>query len=195
MSRPIAPLGALGNRKAFQWRGPILVRLRVGPWNCGRQARPIKIQFTPDACPADSPSSPLHREPALDLVRRSSFLSLPFPACQSRGLCGCFCVCFSFRFSASAASASSHDGVRSPVSRVASIPPETTRRELGATDQTDTGAPRNTTIAGLTSTASITTVFEEVSKYNVHLNIFERLWAVRATPEPVGPRPSQEQPP
>jgi hypothetical protein len=40
----------------------------------------------------------------------------------------------------------------------------------------------NSTIAGLSSTASITTVFEEVSKYNVHLNVFERLWAVRSTP-------------
>ncbi|KAK4235531.1 hypothetical protein C8A03DRAFT_36619 [Achaetomium macrosporum] len=31
--------------------------------------------------------------------------------------------------------------------------------------------------ANLTSAATLTTVFEEVSKYNVHLNIFERLWA------------------
>ena len=59
-------------------------------------------------------------------------------------------------------------------------------------DQTDTIACRNTTISGLTSTASITTVFEEVSKYNVHLNIFERLWAVRATPVPFGPRVLQD---
>ncbi|KAL2145060.1 hypothetical protein VTI28DRAFT_8160 [Corynascus sepedonium] len=35
----------------------------------------------------------------------------------------------------------------------------------------------NATIADFSSSASITTVFEEVSKYNVHLNIFERLWA------------------
>lgn len=38
---------------------------------------------------------------------------------------------------------------------------------------------RNQTIAGLSSTASYTNVFEEVSKYNVHLNLAERLWAVR----------------
>ena len=194
MSRPIAPLGALGNRKAFQWRGPILVRLRVGPWNCGRQARPIKIQFTPDACPRLS----FLTTPSRIRSRPCEAVFFPFPPLPGLPVqrpSWVFLRLFLFRFSASAASASSHDGVRSPVSRVASIPPETTRRELGATDQTDTGAPRNTTIAGLTSTASITTVFEEVSKYNVHLNIFERLWAVRATPEPVGPRPSQEQPP
>ncbi|EAQ88125.1 hypothetical protein CHGG_04744 [Chaetomium globosum CBS 148.51] len=35
----------------------------------------------------------------------------------------------------------------------------------------------NSTISGLSSSASITTVFEEVSKYNVQLNVFERLWA------------------
>ncbi|SPQ23627.1 ef4704a5-2ec0-4f44-b317-f27d54acfc3d [Thermothielavioides terrestris] len=34
----------------------------------------------------------------------------------------------------------------------------------------------NSTIADLGSTATLTTVFEEVSKYNVHLNVFERLW-------------------
>jgi hypothetical protein len=48
-------------------------------------------------------------------------------------------------------------------------------------DGTDSArAHRNSTIAGLSSTASLTTVFEEVTKYNVHLNVFERLWAVRA---------------
>ncbi|KAM7190597.1 methylsterol monooxygenase [Rhypophila sp. PSN 637] len=34
----------------------------------------------------------------------------------------------------------------------------------------------NSTIQGLNSTATYTTVFEEVSKYNVHLNFFEKLW-------------------
>lgn len=38
-------------------------------------------------------------------------------------------------------------------------------------------AALNQTIAGLGSTASYSTVFEEVSKYNIHLNIVERLWA------------------
>ncbi|KAK4193861.1 fatty acid hydroxylase superfamily-domain-containing protein [Podospora australis] len=40
-----------------------------------------------------------------------------------------------------------------------------------------TYAALNQTIAGLASTASYATVFDEVSKYNVHLNIVERLWA------------------
>ncbi|KAK4217844.1 methylsterol monooxygenase [Rhypophila decipiens] len=34
----------------------------------------------------------------------------------------------------------------------------------------------NSTMQGLNSTATYTTVFEEVSKYNVHLNFFEKLW-------------------
>lgn len=38
-------------------------------------------------------------------------------------------------------------------------------------------AALNQTIAGLGSTASYSTVFEEVSKYNIHLNVVERLWA------------------
>ncbi|KAJ4300392.1 C-4 sterol methyl oxidase [Collariella sp. IMI 366227] len=38
-------------------------------------------------------------------------------------------------------------------------------------------AALNSTIAGLDSTASFQTVFEELSKYNVQLNVFERLWA------------------
>ncbi|KAK0718280.1 methylsterol monooxygenase [Lasiosphaeria miniovina] len=35
----------------------------------------------------------------------------------------------------------------------------------------------NATIAGFNSTTTYTTVFEEISKYNVQLNYFERLWA------------------
>lgn len=35
----------------------------------------------------------------------------------------------------------------------------------------------NSTIAGLNTTAAFTSVFEEVSKYNVQLNVVERLWA------------------
>ena len=33
-------------------------------------------------------------------------------------------------------------------------------------------------MTGLNSTGSLSSVFEEVSKYNVQLNIFERLWTV-----------------
>lgn len=42
---------------------------------------------------------------------------------------------------------------------------------------------RNATLAGVTGTFSqpdsFLAVLEEVGKYNVHLNILERLWAVR----------------
>lgn len=38
--------------------------------------------------------------------------------------------------------------------------------------------PRNSTISGLNSSSvTLTDVFEEVSKYNVQLNVAERLWA------------------
>lgn len=39
----------------------------------------------------------------------------------------------------------------------------------------------NATASALNQTQDYFTVFDEVSKYNVHLNVFERLWAVRPT--------------
>lgn len=47
-----------------------------------------------------------------------------------------------------------------------------------------TALSRNSTIAGINATASYSAILGEVTKYNVQLNIFERLWAVRATIPP-----------
>lgn len=38
---------------------------------------------------------------------------------------------------------------------------------------------RNATFSALNQTQGYLNVLEEVGKYNVHLNYFERLWAVR----------------
>lgn len=57
--------------------------------------------------------------------------------------------------------------------------PVTTRRRE-TLKLTRLGIYSNSTIAGLSSTSSYLTVFEEVSKANVQLNVAERLWAVCA---------------
>ncbi len=49
--------------------------------------------------------------------------------------------------------------------------------------EADLGVCSNLTLSSLNSTATTyTSVFEEISKYNVQLNYAERLWAVRNLP-------------
>ena len=43
----------------------------------------------------------------------------------------------------------------------------------------------NATASALNQTQGYFTVLDEVAKYNVHLNYFERLWAVRSLPSPL----------
>jgi hypothetical protein len=58
---------------------------------------------------------------------------------------------------------------------------------VAPTDSADMDAVNAATFQGLNQTQDYFTVLDEVSKYNVHLNYVERLWAVRISLSPPNP--------